>query len=79
VVRVFVCAGERLTGVVGEIQWIDRVLGQVGTEANLSNQGAFQIVVAIDTPHARRRGACYNVVTDGVPYNGLIEGSHGKS
>src|SRR5262245_60794946 len=47
--RVVTATVERLAGVVGEVERIDRILGQVGPEPYLRDDGPFQIVIAIDT------------------------------
>jgi hypothetical protein len=47
--RVLVRSVEWLAGFVPQIQAIDRILRKVGTEAELGNGGAFQIVVAVHT------------------------------
>ena len=40
---------QRLAGGVSEVQRIDRVLRQVGAEALLRDDGALQVVIAINT------------------------------
>jgi hypothetical protein len=45
--RVSVATVERLAGVVEEVQRIDGVLGQIGTKAQLSDDGTLQVVVLL--------------------------------
>ncbi|MNY32481.1 hypothetical protein D3C86_1667000 [compost metagenome] len=46
--HVLVRAVERLAGRIPHVQWINRILGQVGAEPDLGDDRAFKVVVAID-------------------------------
>ena len=59
--RVLVGAVERLAGFVAEIERVDRILGQVRAEAELRNDGALEVVIAVD---AHRVGVHRPVVRD---------------
>ena len=46
--RVLACAVERLAGFVGEVEWVDRIFRQVRAEAKLRDDGALEIVIAVN-------------------------------